>query len=85
MTRQEFYEKYGNVKVKFSYYYKYTFFYAATLQDGTRLLCGYGTNADDIYQHEVCVDDEETVISLQPYEGAVYNKDGREIEGFCDY
>lgn len=84
MTRQEFYDKYGNVKVRFASYYKYTFTYEVTLPDGKRLTCGYGGNSDDIYRHEVDVDCEETVSSLQPHEGAVY-QDGNKIEGFYDY
>lgn len=83
MTRQEFYDKYGAVKVKFSSYYKYTFTYTATLPDGNRLTCGYGGNSDDIYRHEVGVDSEETVSSLQPHTGAVY-QDGKEVEWFYD-
>ena len=84
MTRQEFYEKYGSVKVKFSRYYKYTFTYEATLPDGNQLTCEYGRNSEDIYRHEVVADCEETVSSLQPHEGGVY-QDGKEVEGFYDY
>lgn len=84
MTRQEFYDKYGSVKVKFSSYYKYTFTYEATLPDGSLLTCGYGGNSDEIYRHEVGADSEEDVISLQPYQGAVY-QGGEKVEGFYDY
>jgi hypothetical protein len=84
MTRQEFYEKYGSVKVKFSSYYKYKFNYVATLPDGKVLTCGYGGNSDEVYRHEVDVDSEETVSSLQPYEGTIY-QDGKEVEWFYDY
>ena len=84
MTRQEFYDKYGQVKVKFSRYYKYTFTYTTTLPDGTHLSCDYGGNIDDIYRHDVCSDCEETVHNLQPYSGTVYS-DGKEIEGFYNF
>ena len=84
MTRQEFYDKYGSVKVKFSSYYKYTFTYAATLPDGKCLTCGYGGNSDDIYRHEVDAGSEETVNSLQPHTGSIY-QGGNEIENFYDY
>jgi hypothetical protein len=84
MTRQEFYDKYGSVKVKFSSYYKYIFTYEATLPDGKCLTCRYGGNGDDIYRHDVSANNEEAVISLQPHEGAVY-QDGKEVEGFYDY
>lgn len=84
MTREEFYDKYGDVRVNFVSYYKYTFTYAALLPDGKLLTCRYGGNSESIYRHEVDVDHEETVSSLQPYKGAVYH-DGKEIEGFYDY
>lgn len=84
MTRQEFYDKYGKVKVKFSGYTKYVFTYTATLPDGNQLTCGYGGNSEDIYRHEVAANCEETVSSLQPSEGGVY-QDGKEVEGFYDY
>ena len=85
MTREEFYEKYGDVKVKFSSYYKYTFTYEATLPDGNRLTCGYGGDHDDIYRHDVSADWEETVSGLEPHEGSVYNPQGNVIESFYDY
>ena len=85
MTRAEFYEKYGNVKVKFSSYYKYTFTYSASLPDGNKLKCGYGGNCEDIYRESVSATDEETVINLQPYQGIVCDSEGNTIESFYDY
>jgi hypothetical protein len=84
MTRQEFYDKYGDVKVKFTNYFKYTFTYSALLPDGKLLTVGYGGDSADIYRHEVGADNEESVITLQPYKGSIY-KDDKEIEGFYDY
>lgn len=84
MTRAEFYEKYGGVKVRFSSYYEYTFTYSATLEDGRKITCGYGGDSGEIYRHEVSSDSEETINSLMPYSGSVY-KDGVEVESFYDY
>ena len=84
MTKQEFYEKYGSVKVKFTDYYKYTFTYAADLTDGRRLTCGYGGNSDKIYRHELSADGEVTISSLKPYEGMVY-ENGKATEIFYAY
>ena len=84
MTREYFYKKYGNVKVKFQYYYKYTFTYKAVLEDGSILSCGYGGNHDDIYRHDVSIDREEIIKNLKPYMGGVY-KDGKEVCSFYDY
>jgi hypothetical protein len=84
MTRAEFCEKYGDVPVKFSSYYKYTFTYSTTLPDGKRLVVSYGGCSDDIYRHEVSADSLETINSLQPCQGFVYDGDV-EVEGFYDY
>lgn len=84
MTRQEFYDKYGNVEVKFSSYYKYVFTYEAVLPDGKRISVGYGGNHDDIYRHGVSVTTADKIIDLQPHEGSVY--EGKEqVESFYDY
>jgi hypothetical protein len=84
MTREEFYAKYGEVMVKFSSYYKFTFNYTATLPDGKTLTCGYGGNSGDIYRHEVNVDSYDMIKHLQPYTGSV-DENGVEVEGFYDY
>lgn len=84
MTHEEFYAKYGNVAVRFECYYKYTFTYSATLEDGSVLACSFGGNSDDIYRHYVASDGFETVGGLYPYAGVV-TKDGTVIDEFRDY
>jgi hypothetical protein len=84
ITRAEFYEKYGDVEVTFSSYYKYTFEYSATLDDGKRIVVSYGGNSDEVYRHEVSSGFTETINALGPYAGNVY-ADGNCIEGFYDY
>ena len=84
MTREEFYAKYGEVKVKFSNYYKYTFVYRAELPDGKILTCGYGGDSGQIYRYEVSDGVEETIVALQPYMGRV-SENGVEVESFYDY
>lgn len=85
MTQQKFIEKYGDVKVKFSSYYKYTFTYTGTLHDGGTISIGFGGNADDIYRCDVIPDKEETVRFIYPYTGKVYDNDGQVIDEFYDY
>jgi hypothetical protein len=84
MTRAEFYAKYGDVKVMFVEYYKYTFLYAATLSDQRRITVSYGGNGDDIYEHDVTAGQFVKVGQLCPYSGEVY-EDGVEVEHFYDY
>lgn len=81
MTKSEFIGKYGSVKVKFVSYYKYTFTYEARLPDGKQILCWYGGSADAIYRHEVIANQEETIESLHPCSGSLY-ENGKEIDGF---
>jgi hypothetical protein len=80
MTRKEFIEKYADVKVKFSEYYKYTFTYTGSLPDGGKISLDYGGNAEQIYRHDVSADTEETVSSLCPYSGVVVDSEGKVID-----
>ena len=84
MTREEFMEKYGNAKVKFSSYYKFSFVFSGELPDGKRISVIVGGNADDIYRMEVDVNAEETVAPLYPHSGDVWDK-GVAVESFYDY
>ena len=85
MTKKDFIEKYGDVKVKFSSYYKYTFKYIGTLPDGNVISVDCGGNADDIYRYEVDADAEESVSSIDPYAGSVRDKDYKVTDQFYDY
>lgn len=82
MNSQVFYEKYGNIKVRFSVYYQYTFTYTAFLQNGHRLICDYGGDAESIYQHPVAVNREVLVADLRPYSGFVLDENNHVIERY---
>jgi hypothetical protein len=69
ITKDEFMKLYGDVLVRFTSYYKYTFTYKAVLPNGDILRVGYGGAGEDIYRHEVEANCEEYVLSLNPYEG----------------
>lgn len=84
MTREEFHEKYGEVKMKFESYYKYTFTFQSTMPDGKIISCCVGGDGDGIYRFEVAADREETINELSPYSGEVI-ENGKIIEGFYDY
>lgn len=84
MTKEEFFEKYGHVVVKFSSYYKYVFTFAGTLEDGSQILVDYGGDSGEIYRYSLSKDDEITVEDLWPSSGRII-KDGKEVEEFYDY
>lgn len=86
MTREEMLQKYGDVVVKFSSYYKYTFYYAADLPDGGRILVGVGGNSDYIYRFNVVNDEAMPIKYLdEPYTVDVFDKDGKMIDDFYDF
>ena len=49
MTREEFIAKYGDVKVTFDCYYKYTFSFSGTCDNGHLVLVDVGGDSSDIY------------------------------------
>ncbi len=84
MTRQEFYDKYGEVEVSFCHYFKYSFTYVGFMPDGTEVICTFGGDSDSIYRHEVSAGVKDTVMELQPYEGTAF-KDGIAVDNFSDF
>jgi len=68
MSKYEFIEKYGDVKVKFVSYYKFTFVYQGEV-DGKTITVGIGGNADDIYRLDVSPDIEISIVDLDPHTG----------------
>lgn len=84
MTRTEFYEKYGDVEVAFSSYYKFSFAFSAELPDGSLLSCEVGGNSEDIYRFDVVAGVRVRLLDLQPFYGLV-KKDGETVDEFYDY
>ena len=83
MTIEEFIAKYGDVKVKFAYYYKYTFTYAGTCKDGNAIYVDVGGDSDDIYGLDVGTN-EVSIENLGIVCGRV-SKDGVTLESFNSY
>lgn len=53
MTKEEVQEKFKDVKIKFTHYYKYSFTFEGMSEDGYKIVCSYGGNTDDIYRFNV--------------------------------
>lgn len=85
LTRDELYEQYGAIVVKFSSYYKYTFTFSGSLPDGGRITVGYGADHDAIYRYELTPEKEQTVEQVWPYTATVYDAEGNEVASFYDY
>jgi hypothetical protein len=64
LTEEQFIEKYGDVKVKFSSYYKFTFTFVGQLEDESTIRLLVGGNSDDIYREHIVADQEYMVMQL---------------------
>lgn len=76
MTYKEFIDKYGDEKVIFSEYYKYTF----TFKNKSGLCICVGGCGDDIYRFDVVAGKEYSVGCLMPCSASL----GGENLGFWD-
>lgn len=56
ITIEQAISKYGEVKLKFSSYYKYSFMFQGRASDGALICANFGGNSDDIYRYEVDAD-----------------------------
>jgi hypothetical protein len=82
MKKNEFVEKYASAEVEFESYYKYTFVYAGTLEDGSHIRVWEGGDADDIYRHDVCANTKYTVGKMYLYAGEVRDSNGETVASF---
>lgn len=57
MTYDEMIAEYGDVKVKFSHYAKYVFYYYATLSDGRLIECKVCGDSQSAYDHNLSSED----------------------------
>jgi len=76
-----FYAAYGDVKVKFSHYYKYSFEFTGKLIDG-KIVCYLGECADDIYNLDVKANKSISIGELMPDSAYIYDKAGKLLERY---
>jgi hypothetical protein len=74
ITKSDFIQRYGHIKVKFSSYYAYEFTFAGITDDGNLIEVQCGGNIDDIYQMDVVSNYEERIQDLNPFLGYVYGR-----------
>ena len=77
-------EKYGDVGLKFSGYYKYRFGFTGKADDGCDIYVSVGGVADDIYELDVDANSKETINSLSPNYISI-TKNGKEIFEWRNY
>lgn len=86
-TIEEVIEKYGNIFVTFSSYYKYSFSFGADIEDGIHIGLSVGGNADDIYRLSI---DNNPITIKQIYDSMgisfIYAKQNdKELFSISDY
>jgi len=84
MKKEEILKQYGEVKLKFSSYYKFTFIFHGVSEDGITIVANIGGDSDDIYRMDVDSDKEETLYSLDPNFIDI-SKDGKSFATWDDY
>lgn len=89
ITKAEFMERYGDVLVSFSSYYKYTFYFRGIAENGETITCSIGSSSDDIYKLDVQAGEKKTIRLLDAQDGDITYGCARrgedEICSFFDY
>ena len=84
ITEEKLLDLYGETKLKFVYYYKYSFMFAGITDSGEKVTAYVGGNINDIYKFEVNVGEDVKLIEL----GATtifIEKDGEKIASWHDW
>ncbi len=82
ISKEKFVALYGNVKLKFVSYWKYTFSFTGVAESGDQVTIDYGGNSDNIYRFDVTADKEITLKEFHENEGFDFGssyKDGQEL------
>ena len=82
MNQEAFIDKYSDVKVKLSSYYKYEFSFTGSLPDGRTLYVTVGGNAGDIYNVSVAANVEYDIMELDLCRGCLRDQNGSIIDEF---
>jgi len=61
LTDEDVLERYGEIDLTFTSYYKYVFSYIGSAPAGVTIHADYGGDADDIYRHAVGNNDKQKV------------------------
>lgn len=75
-------EKYGNAKVVFSRYYKFSFLFLGQFE-GEDITLRWGESAEDIYKFEVEAN-KEYLVSELPITKITITKDGVEVANYAE-
>lgn len=85
MKIDENFEKYKDVVLKFSSYYKYSFTFSGVAEDGAVVVARTGGDSSDIYRYEVSNDMSLTLKDASDYNSAYITKDGVTLWEYDSY
>lgn len=83
LTKNEMLQKYGDVELKFNYYYKYNFGFVANLGDNKTVNVNVGGSAEQIYTLDVDADEVYILSNLTIHSLELY-ENGIQIEEYFD-
>lgn len=85
LTAQEATEKYGDIPLKFSRYYKYVFSFCGERGD-VHIHAAFGGNSGDIYRYEVDADAPQNLADIEANWHSVTITDaGEKVFDYCDF
>lgn len=80
MTKEEIIKEYGNIELKFYYYFKYVFTFSGKTDKGYTILASIGGDLDDIYRYNISNDRIETLKTLDPNSIVITHNDTTIVE-----
>jgi hypothetical protein len=83
LSLEEFLEKYGEVRVKFSHYYKFCFHFEGEVE-GTKVVVSVGGDSGSIYKEHIVAGRFYSVAELDPYYGVVTDTEGQIVDEFLN-
>ena len=84
MSKTEILNKYKDVQMVFSSYFKYSFSFTGVTKEGYKVYAEIGGNSEDIYRIEVGAGDVKTLLDLDPYYVNITNSDKVTIAMYYD-
>lgn len=83
LTKNEMLQKYGDVELKFNYYYKFVFIFVADLGDNKKISVNVGGSSDEIYKLDVDAEEVYLLSNLSIHALEVY-ENGIQIEEYFE-
>lgn len=85
ISNDEFNNRYANTVLAFKHYWKYTFTFEGTAEDGAKITAKWGGHSDAIYRYEVTPDTKFDVDHYDCWNYIKVEKDGQTIYTFTDW